>query len=79
LYVYFYISDTIGPTYLLHPSPALHFKTVKAFLIYFSKCPLSLSKIFTLLRIHSYEGDLKRNAQNAIPAEEINRCAGKCI
>jgi len=53
LYAYFYISDMIGPTYLLHPSPAPHFKTVQAFLIYFPKCPLSRSKIFTLLRIRT--------------------------
>jgi len=39
LFVKHFISHTIGPTALLHPSPALHFKTFQVFLIYFSKCP----------------------------------------
>jgi len=29
----------IGPTELLHPSPAPHFKTFQVLLIYFPKCP----------------------------------------
>ena len=36
---YFFISHTIGPTDLQHPSPAPHFKTSQVFLIYFPKCP----------------------------------------
>ena len=32
---YFYISHTIGPTDLLHPSPAPRYETLKVFLIYF--------------------------------------------
>jgi hypothetical protein len=29
----------IGPTDLLHPSPASYFRNFNAFLIYFPKCP----------------------------------------
>jgi hypothetical protein len=36
---YFFISHTIGPTDLLHSSPAPHFKTFQILLIYFPKCP----------------------------------------
>jgi hypothetical protein len=36
---YFLISHMIGPTDLLHPSPAPHYKTFQVFLIYFPKCP----------------------------------------
>jgi len=35
----YFIFHTIGPTGLLHPSPAPHFKTFQLFLIYFPKCP----------------------------------------
>ena len=44
----FSISHTIGPTDLLHPSPAPHFKTFKVLLIYFPKCP-SFSTYTTML------------------------------
>jgi hypothetical protein len=30
----------MGPTDLLHPSPAPHFKTFQVFLIYCTKCPI---------------------------------------
>ena len=36
---YFLISHTIGPTDLVHLSPAAHFKTFQIFLIYYPKCP----------------------------------------
>jgi hypothetical protein len=35
----YFISHTIGPAYLLHPTPAPDFKTFQVFMIYFSKCP----------------------------------------
>ena len=41
-------SHTINPTNLLHPSPAPHFKTIKAFLIYFPKySSLSTTQSYT--------------------------------
>ena len=39
---HFLISDINGPTELLHPSPAPHFKTVQVFMTYFAKFPVSL-------------------------------------
>jgi hypothetical protein len=36
---FFFISHTIGPIDLLHPSPAPHFKTFQVFLVLFTKCP----------------------------------------
>ena len=36
--LYFFILHKVGPTNLLYPSPAQHFKTVQVFLIYLSKC-----------------------------------------
>jgi hypothetical protein len=35
----YFISDAIGPTDLLHPSAAPHFKTSQVFLICVPKCP----------------------------------------
>jgi len=43
---YYLIFHAMDPTDL-HPSPAQHFKTLKAFLIFFAKCPF-------LSTIHSY-------------------------
>jgi hypothetical protein len=34
----FFVSHSVGPSDLLHPSPLSDLKTFKAFLIYFSKC-----------------------------------------
>jgi hypothetical protein len=36
---YFFVFHTIGPSDLLNPSPAPHFKTFQAFLIHFPQCP----------------------------------------
>ena len=36
----FFIFYTIGPTDLLHPSPAPHFKNFQIILIHFLKCPI---------------------------------------
>jgi hypothetical protein len=35
---HFFIFCTINPNDLIHPSPAMHFKTSQVFLIYFPKC-----------------------------------------
>ena len=42
---HFFISHIIGPTDLLHPSPAPHFKTFQLFLIYYPKRPFNMGRI----------------------------------
>jgi len=45
----------IGPTDLLHPSPAPHFKTFQVFLIYFPKCPSLMSEFSLYIYIYIYK------------------------
>jgi hypothetical protein len=45
--LYFFTSDTIGPTHLIHASPAPHSKTFHVILICFTKCP-------SFITIHNY-------------------------
>ena len=49
-YTLYFVSHTTGPLDLLNPSPTPHFKTFKAFLIYFLKCP-SFSTTKVMLRM----------------------------
>ena len=37
---YLLVSHTIGPSHLLHPSPAPHLQTFQVFLIYLPMCPI---------------------------------------
>jgi len=50
---HFLISHMIGPTDLLHPSPAPHFKTFQAYIVYY-QC------IFTARGVQTYTGKIVR-------------------
>jgi len=51
-----FISHTIGPTDLLHPSPVTNFKIFQVFLIYFPKCPGLNTALRYAPNVNSYAG-----------------------
>jgi hypothetical protein len=63
---HFFISHTIGPTNLVHPSPAPHFRTSQVLLIYWVKCQSSAPHKAVLQMLHFTCSFLEYNSNSLV-------------